>query len=266
MRTGQVCPLLPCRDLGFFASYCTSTLVCGACLLVDANNFVPEVLDERTTVEGGLVLTIEDGRGVVTSISTSASSNTSLECHCGYSSVGENEEIGGSDDAMTSSENEVIYSDDEEGVSTEAGSVMDDEKVEKGGVNENSFDAASFLSRGSNCWSSDRMNFVLYVFSGYTHCLRILQRLREEVHAEFAKKESALRDREMRACKNEEETALRGSLADWEANLSAREAELLAREKSLENRFANRLQEFLREIEAWGLRAPASERPPSPPR
>ena len=266
IKEKQVCPDVSWQDFASSACCCISTLVCGVYLFVDANNFVPEVLDENSDVRGSLVVTIESERGVVTSFSSNTSVNTSLECHCGYSSAEGKKGSEGSDEEMSGSENEAIYSDEEGEISTEAGSEIRGEKGETGGVSEEAFDAASFLSRGDHCWYSDRMNFVLYVFSGYTHCLRILQRLREEVHYEFMKKEQALRERELQTCKNEEDSVLRRSLADWESNLSKREAELLAREKSLEERFTGRLQEFLREIEAWGLRAPASERPPTPPR
>ena len=120
-------------------------------------------------------------------------------------------------------------------------------------------------------WRADRIDFLLHMFSGYTHGLRVFQSLREELNREFGQRERALRSRELQLY-NDCHRVNRGRdldererrLAEREAELSRREADLLRREERLDEEHMRKLQEFLAEIEGWGMYASSQERPPSP--
>ena len=130
---------------------------------------------------------------------------------------------------------------------------------------------ASCLDPRTFYWRTDRIDFLLHMFSSYTHGLRVFQHLREDLSREFECRERTLRSRELRLS-NDRHCVLRGrELEQWEQRLLTREAELVRREKELTDKgekldeeFMHRLQDFLCEIEEWGLKAPSQEQPPSP--
>ena len=210
---------------------------------------------------------------------------------------GEDEEEDGGDvddDASTASSMHCVVDGVENGVENEelGGETENDERVqtsrvhfaepevktepettpyETGCINDPLPAVAACLDPHTRYWQSDRIDFLLHMFSGYTHGLRVFQALREELNQEFGRRERALRSRELRlfndqyrASRGRELEAQERRLAAREAEISRRENDLIRRENQLDEELMSRLQEFLLEIEEWGMRAPSQEPPPTP--
>ena len=130
---------------------------------------------------------------------------------------------------------------------------------------------AACLNPSTFFWRSDRIDFFLHMFSSYAHGLRVFQNLREDLSREFEGRERTLRSRELRLYNDHHRFVRSCDLEQWEQRLMARENDLARRERELVSQgekldedFMTRLQEFLCEVEEWGLKAPSQEQPPSP--
>ena len=134
-----------------------------------------------------------------------------------------------------------------------------------GGGEENRLPLVSeSLGQQGQYWRSDRLDFLLRIFSVYTHSLRVLQSLREAFNEELCRREKELDEREKKLWSEERQTVSQRSLSAWASQLSTREAELFSREDNFEVGYMAKLQKFLLEIEEWGLHASSDRRPPRP--
>ena len=118
---------------------------------------------------------------------------------------------------------------------------------------------AEFVSsnevRERQYWRPERLRLLLEVFDTYTRGLRVLQLLSNEVLTALRKWDRELRTREERMGEVETRRRLERDFGSWQSRLSAREAELLAREMEFEEVTTRRLREHLEQITNWEGRA-----------
>ena len=125
----------------------------------------------------------------------------------------------------------------------------------EGGVASGAEFVSSNEVRERQYWRPERLRLLLEVFDTYTRGLRVLQLLSNEVLAALRKWDRELRTREERMGEVETRRRLEQDFGSWQSQLSAREAELLAREMEFEEVTTKRLREHLEQIANWEVRA-----------
>ena len=162
--------------------------------------------------------------------------------------------VAASDELYDADGEEVDYPESEESLSASEDVTPSDEGGDSPDPSipssRNSF-LSSVVTYEGQFWRSDHLDFLLRIFSAYTHSLRVLQQLRDDIVAEFGQQQAAIQAKEVQLRQDQHHTVLGRNLAAWEAHLNTREEELRAREAACESAFHERLAAFLREIERW---------------
>ena len=147
---------------------------------------------------------------------------------------------------------------DEEKSSTETESV-NGPRLESGVAGGTRFLSSNEVG-GRQCWRPECLRLLLEVFDTYTRGLRVLQLLSDEVLKALGKWNRELQSREEKMGEVETRRRLERDFESWQSQLSAREAELLAREIEFEETTTRRLREHLSHLADWEARATAAIR------